>query len=122
MEFVLNRDKVVVTKLGHAIEFKKGVPTHVPYECHTAVQEVGAIPVSDLEEEKKPESPEPNDPAAREKMIFATFEALALKNERGTFTATGAPKDKPLEAALGFKIDAKERDALWLKFTQKDNE
>lgn len=122
MDFVLNRDKVFATTLGHTIEFKKGKPTHVPFELHSAAQGIGAIPVSEIEEVMLPETNEPADPAVREQLIFDTFEKLVNANKRGDFTATGTPHAKALKEALGFKLDDKERDALWQKFKTKDSE
>jgi hypothetical protein len=116
MKFILNRNKTVVSTLGHAIEFKKGEPTHVPPEMWPAVQAIGAIPEDELPEEKVADTKEPADPIERKKAIFKAFEQMVLVNDRESFTGTGAPHAKALEAQLGFKIDSKERDALWQAF------
>lgn len=117
MNFVLNRDRVVSTLSGHAIEFKKGVPTHVPVEAYRDVIAIGATPEDEIPEEdlKKSDVPEGE---AREAAIFAAFEKIALRNDSGEFTAGGVPRDGVLETAVGFKVPSKEREALWLKFKQ----
>lgn len=120
--FVLNRDKTVVSTMGHAIEFKKGVPTHVPREMWADVQAIGAIPEEDLPEEEKKTDNAPNDPAERETLIFAAFEQIVLGNKREDFSGTGVPHAKTLEKVLGFKVDNKERDQLWHKFKTKGSE
>ena len=38
MKFTLNRDRVHASVLGLSVEFKKGVPTHVPPELYAEVQ------------------------------------------------------------------------------------
>ena len=43
--FVSQRDITVTSVLGYAIEFKKGIPTHVPRAMHAEVMERGCIPV-----------------------------------------------------------------------------
>lgn len=118
--FVLHRDLVIGGTTGHAIEFKKGVPVHVPREMWAEVQSRGAIPEEDLPEEQRAKTTEPNDPEEREKMIFGVFEKMVLANAREDFAATGVPHGKALEKQLGFKVDNKERDALWQKFKQQD--
>ena len=117
MKFILNRDRVHASLLGLSVEFKKGVPTHVPPELYAEVQAFGAVP----EDEIVGASPtvktnEPADPVKRKDDIFAAFEMLALRNTREDFTAGGAPRDQVLESMLGWKLSAKERDMLWTEF------
>jgi hypothetical protein len=116
MKFVLNRNKTVVSTQGHAIEFKKGEPTHVPHALWAEVQAIGAVPEEELPEEKRADTKEPADPVARKKAIFAAFEQLILGAKRDSFMATGAPHAKALIAQMGFAIDNKERDVLWAEF------
>jgi hypothetical protein len=120
MNFILHRDKIISSTLGHALAFTKGVPTHVPQEMWADVQAAGGVPESELPEPALAPSREPADPGAREALIFATFEQLVLARRRDDFTGNGMPHVKALEHALGFRVDTKERDALWHKFQQKD--
>lgn len=121
MKFTLHRDRVLASVLGLSVEFKKGVPTHVPSELHNEALAIGAEPEDEPEDELVEEKPatetsEPADPNKRKEEIFAAFEMLALRNERTDFTAGGAPRDQALESILGWKLSAKERDTLWAEF------
>lgn len=119
MEFVLNRDKVVVSTKGHCIEFKKGAPVYVPAEMHSEVMAVGALPTEDLPEEATIPSAEPQDPTERERVIVEAMEKLVLRNNRDDFTASGLPDARALKDLMGFGIHHKERDALWAKVQAK---
>jgi len=122
MKFVLNRNKNLTSTMGHSIDFKKGVATHVQPEMWSEAQAIGAVPEEELPESKLPMSKEPLDPVARKAEIFEAFELMKLGNKREDFTGTGAPHGKALAEALGFKIDNKERDALWLEFNTRDED
>lgn len=117
MKFVMHRDRTYASVLGHAVEFKKGVATHVPPELYAEVQAIGAVPEEEIPvSAKAAATKEPGDAHTRREEIFTAFEMLALRNERGDFTAGGAPKDQVLESVLGWKLSAKERDMLWAEF------
>lgn len=121
MQFIMRRDRTVVSALGHAIEFKKGEPTHVPPALHREVLDAGAEPVDGDSEEiradaPKPNSNEPTEPAEREKQILEAMELLATENKRENFTAAGLPHAKALASVLGWSPADKERDILWAKF------
>jgi hypothetical protein len=116
MKFILNRDRTVASTLGHAIAFKKGVPTHVPPEMYSDVIAAGAVPEEELTEKDIPKADHPTDPTEREAALFEAFEALVLRNDSADFTAGGIPRDNVLERAVGFKVSSKEREAAWTKF------
>lgn len=123
MKFTMPVDKTVSTKLGHSIEFKKGVPTYVPKECYRHVQEAGAVPEDpegavDQLPVVKDAVTDTND---RKESIFAAFGVLTEANKREDFTAAGIPKASSVAALTGFDVDGKERDALWIEFSQKAN-
>jgi hypothetical protein len=117
MKFILNRNKVVTSLLGHAIEFKKGEPTHVPKEMWNDVIAVGAVPEHEIEEEVVKQAPVLTG-EERKEMIFAAFTVLVEKNEREAFTGNGSPHIRSLADITGFPVDAKERDTLWAEFRQ----
>lgn len=120
MKFTLNRDFTVASTMGHAVEFLKGVPTHVPPALYAEVQAVGAIPEDDLPEE--PSAPgvnEPTDPGARKEALFAVFDTIALRGKREEFTAGGAPHNAVLAKELGWVVSSKERDIAWAEFKIK---
>lgn len=116
MKFILNRDRVVASALGHSVSFKKGELTHVPPELYSEVIAAGAVPEDELVENLAPKADHPTDPGDREALIFAAFETLVLRNSSDDFTAGGSPKESVLNAAVGFKVPAKEREAAWAKF------
>ena len=51
MKFTLNRDRVHASVLGLSVEFRKGVPTHVPPELYAEVQAIGAVPDDEIEDQ-----------------------------------------------------------------------
>ena len=117
MKFVLNRDYVFASTLGHSIRFVKGEPTHVPSALYREVVGIGAVPDDELpDDQAKSTSTEPQDPDLREKAMVEVFEKLALANKSGDFTAGGVPKDKAMERELGWAVEAKETAELWKKF------
>jgi hypothetical protein len=111
MKFTMSRDRTVVSKFGRAIEFEKGVATHVPEMCYEEVMAAGGVPEDDLPE------PEITDTTpqgvARTEAIVAAIKAMVLRGAREDFTAAGAPHAAALSAMAGFPVDAKERDAAW---------
>lgn len=121
MKFVMARDRVVTSVLGHSIEFKKGEPTYVPPALHAEVMSLGAEPEdADMPDPRDPKVPtgveEPTDPTKRGEDILAAIELIAARNSREDFTAAGAPHLKVLNAMLGWNVSAPERDAQWLRF------
>jgi hypothetical protein len=121
MLFTMNRDRIVVSTSGHAIEFKKGEPTHVPPEMYDLVQEQGAVTEEDIVSSAPPAGTAPTSESDRQEMLLMAIETIVTRNRREDFTASGAPHGKALFAELGWKIDNRERDAAWAKFqTGKD--
>lgn len=117
MKFTLHANRVVAFTSGHAIEFKKGVPTHVPKELWKQVQAIGAIPEEIMEEDDAKVVPEVTGEERREKLLKA-MEELADTNIREDFTGNGSPSIPALKAKTGIVVDAKERDALWIEYTR----
>lgn len=123
MKFIMHRDRVVASTMGHAIRFEKGQPTHVPPELYREVIAAGGIPEEELPDDDdtgKLGSDEPHDPDAREKELFAAFEALIERAKREDFTASGAPHTKALQEVLGWKVEGKERDQAWAAFNTRN--
>lgn len=122
MKFALNRDRVLPTKQGHTIDFKKGVLTHVPPECYEEVIAIGATPETEFEPEPPKNSNEPTDPAERKAKLMAGFAAVVKINARDSFAANGAPKPAALFEQIGFNLDQREMAALWFEFVQTRND
>lgn len=112
MKFIMQRDRIVVSKFGRAIEFLKGVPTHVPEMCWDECQAQGAVPEDDLPVTEAPVSNEPQG-AERARIIADSIKTLVLRGQRDDFTASGSPSPGALSQVAGFPIDAKERDISW---------
>jgi hypothetical protein len=123
MKFVMNRDRTVPSTLGHVIEFKKDIPTHVPKALHQMVMEAGAVPEEELEDDPRDaKSPKgataPEDGDERKSQILTAMELIADENKAESFSAGGVPSAKALQAALGWKVTEQERKELWVAFTQ----
>lgn len=118
MKFVLHKDRVVPTRHGHTIDFKKGVLTHVPPECHDDVIAIGAVPETEFEPEPPKNSNEPTDPAERKAKLMAGFAVIVKINGRESFAANGAPKPAALFEQVGFHIEQRELTTLWLEYVQ----
>lgn len=121
MNFTMNRNFTVASTMGHAVEFIKGVPTHVPPALYAEVQAVGAIPEEEIpEDEAAAKSNEPSDPLVRKSALFEAFDKIALRGRREDFTAGGSPTNAVLAAELGWTVAAKERDIVWAEFKISD--
>lgn len=120
MKFVMLRDRVVASTLGHAIRFEKGVPTFVPPEMYTEVIAAGAAPETEIPESDLP--PKSNEPIAadeREMEMFIAFETIATQNKREDFTAGGTPRADTMLREMGWTAQPKEIAAAWVKFKNK---
>lgn len=117
--FTLHRDYVLRTTKGHSIGFTKGEKTWVPPMCVPDVVAIGAVPVDAavdvIGDEPVVQAPLTHD--EREAKLFAAFETLIARNERGDFGANGLPTTKKLQDMCGFEILNRERDEAWVKFT-----
>lgn len=116
--FKLNRNHVLRTLLGHAINFRKGEPTWVPPACVNEAVAIGAeavdgdVDVLGPEVEEKP----PLAPHEREAQIMAAIERLVERNERNDFTGAGLPDLRKMNAMLDFEATKPERDMVWQKY------
>lgn len=122
MKFIMQRDIVVATKHGHAIEFKKGMPTYVVKSCWDDVQEKGAVPYEGEGEEVAQEPKKATIPEgeARTALIVEAMRQIILKNDRNSFTASGSPGVSGISAIVGFIVAGSERDKIWFKMQQED--
>ncbi len=117
MKFTMPRNRVVVSTLGHVIEFVKGEPTFVPPALHDLVQQHGAVPEDEIPDPTPATtSTAPTDALERSGLIQLAMESIATRNVATEFTSGGSPHIKVLAAELGFPVDAKERDIEWAKF------
>jgi hypothetical protein len=122
MKFVMHRDRVVASVYGHAVEFKKGVATHVPSIMHKEVLAAGGIPEEELVDDAPKRATEPTDPVERANAIKAVITELLELGRREDFTAAGSPHAKIISAKLGWNVDNKERDGVWGMMQREQNE
>lgn len=118
MKFVMPRDRIVASVKGHAIQFRKGEPTHVPPELYDEVSAAGGVPEEPLPEEviDPARVVEPSDSVARQIALFDAFEVIVLRARREDFTAGGMPHIAVVSSQLGWPVSAKERDLAWGEF------
>jgi hypothetical protein len=118
MKFVMHRKRTVVSTCGLSVEFEKGVPTLVPPAMFAEVIAVGAVPENEIPEDELPAGkPSPAQLIEREQQMFAAFDAIVKRASREDFTAGGVPHNTVLSRELGWSVQAKERDAAWVKYT-----
>lgn len=125
MKFVSHRKLTISSVFGHTIHFEKGEPTHVPPEVYKEAVAAGCIPEDELDlDPPKADNQkfEPVDPSEREKVVFEAFGKLATRGRREDFTAGGQPHGKVLAQELGWTLNNKERDILWVKFQNLGSE
>lgn len=120
MKFVLNRDKILASVMGHTIAFKKGEPTHVPRECANEALAIGAIPEEEIVDNERPSYP--TDPEVRKAAIFEVFEKIILTNNPDDFTAGNAPRTQSVSRMLGWDVTSSERDLVWEAFRKAQQE
>jgi hypothetical protein len=115
--FTLKRNYMLSTTKGHSVNFKKGERTWVPQSIITEALAIGAVP----EEPIDPLTPEQEEMQMlttdeRKKKVFEAYDKLLLRAQRGDFSASGQPNQKKVEEIVGFELDTKERDALWIAY------
>lgn len=116
MLLILNRNFTLTTNKGHSIEFKEGVPTHVPGVVYQDALAIGAVPSEGGAPKlpKEPTVPEPiTDVDDRASHIMAAIKLLVERNGRGDFTAAGAPAVDAVFDITGFRVQAKEIAVVW---------
>lgn len=115
VEMVLARSATIVTTYGHAIEFVKNKPVSVPQIVVPELAAVGAVPVDGPSEgDTASESRiEEVDPGERAKAIKKAILAMAARNIREEFTASGAPNANVVSKEVGFKVQTKEIIPVW---------
>lgn len=118
MKYISYRKLTHVSLTGGSVEFEKGVPTYAPPRMHHELIALGVVPEEQLEEPEVTGAVEPTDPTTRETALFNLFETLVARGRREDFTAVGAPHASVIAKELSWStINAKERDAVWSKWT-----
>lgn len=115
MKFTMSRDRVIASVYGHAIEFKKGVPTLVPDLMIKEVLAAGGEPDEPVDE------PEADTPEVRADKILAAVKRIVERATEGELSTDGVPHPSVVSKECGFGIDAKERDAAMLRLKAGDD-
>jgi hypothetical protein len=105
------------------ISFKKGEKTWVPPAAVPFAIAIGAVPLEGTiaDENFDPIPQDPKQPVTmsaeeRKQKIYAAFEQLLLRSNRGDFTASGNPHVKKLSDIVGFDVGPGERDEMWVAY------
>lgn len=122
MDFTLNRNLVFASRMGHSVDFKKGVPTHVPPALYSEVMAIGAISSEEIIAEEPTIPTAPSDPIIRDKDITDAMKKIVERGARTDFTAAGKPHVDALRAIIGYDIGATERDNAWQKYLDAKRE
>lgn len=123
MRFMLQRDRTIASTCGIAIEFKKGEYHLVPPAMYAEVIAAGGVSENEIPEDELPKKADtPAALAEREAAIFKAFETITLRNTREDFTAGGMPHNAVLARETGWAVNAKERDAAWVKFLAREKD
>lgn len=111
------RDFRLASRAGYSLIFKKGEPRDVPEECVDEAMAVGIVFVNDADAPSKDDA-KVEIPAGRvrQEMVQEAIRALLSRNQRGDFTTGNKPHAQALSKALGWEVDARERDEAWDKF------
>lgn len=120
MNYIAPRNMTVVSVSGRSQTFVKGEPTWAPPQMHAELIAVGIVPTEEIPEPEDTGVKEPLVPAERLEALFAVFEKMVLRNKREEFTGVGIPHLAVLAKELGWSVAAKERDAAWVQFQQRE--
>lgn len=63
--------------------------------------------------EPKHDNPEPTNATARQKLLLATIEAIADRNDAKEFNAAGVPSAKAVSMRVRFQVSQREITSMW---------
>lgn len=123
VEVKMMRDRTVTTTKGHTIQFKKGEAQLIPVIVLEDCLQAGAIPTAEEAGQEAadhlptavPALADAPSGADRADKIIAAMKGMYHRNARDDFTGQGRPDVRVLARELGFAVDARERDELWLQ-------
>lgn len=116
----LRRKFRLATTKGHSVLFEPDTPVFVPNSIVPEAVAVGAELAEEGELDVTPkEPPAPNtgpaDASSREGDILKALNALVARNDRDDFTGGGLPKIYAVSGLVGYKVEKRELEAVWLK-------
>jgi hypothetical protein len=108
-----SRNFVMVSTLGHAIQFVKNEETTIPAVLLSEALAQGVVPIEDDDLPQDPAMMDsaPVDPMKRKADLKAAIQAIKNRNHREDFGATGNPKVAATEKYLGWHASGKEIEA-----------
>lgn len=112
--FVLNRNHTHASVHGHSVAFVKNEPVYVPRALWTEVRGIGAIPLAEAEVHESAGPVEPTDVNERADAIKTVMRDMVTEGRREDFAANGSPHSKVISTKLGWKVERKEAEAVWL--------
>jgi hypothetical protein len=117
-EYVLNRDYVLRTTMGHTIAFKRGEPTWVPPVIERDAIAIGAERADNGKTELLVPEPVENNLSFEQlrEQLRAAFELLVEKNDAADFTSQGVPRIPVLEKMLETNVDRRDVLEAWTEF------
>jgi len=121
-EYVLNRNYVLRTTMGHSVSFEKGVPTFVPKLVEREAVLIGAECVGS----KNPDVLDPEEvvvpplsPDERQEQLVAAFELIRERNDSKDFTGASVPTVAAVRRVVDFDADRNEITAAWAEYRQR---
>ena len=114
---VLNRNYTLRTLLGHTIEFRRNIPTHVPPNIRSQAIAIGAVLADGSDPDVLPDELQvnsaPHDLVDRVAAVREAIETIVRRNERLDFTAAGIPTVAAVAQVTGWKVQAREIAEEW---------
>ena len=116
------RDFVLHSKFGHAVKFTANEHVRVPYPVIDEAIAIGAVFANKEDQKILVDEPKelktPDLGFEREQKLYDAMHELAKENDADKFTPGGKPKLKVLEEMIGYEIDRKEANDIWVKVMQ----
>ena len=121
-EYILNRNYVLRSTLGHSVAFKKNEPVFVPKLIEREAVAIGAHPVEgdapDMLPSEEVVTP-PLTPDERAEQLFTAFEMLVESNDSKDFTGAGVPTVTAVKKLVEFDVDRNEITTAWAEYKQR---
>lgn len=123
-EYILNRNYVLRSPLGHSVSFKKNEPTFVPKLIEREALQIGAERIDgqgdapNILPDEEVVIP-PLAPQERSEQLFAAFDILVESNEPKDFTGAGVPTVTAVKKIVDFDVDRVEIASNWAEYKQR---
>jgi hypothetical protein len=116
------RDFVLISKFGHAVNFVANEHVRVPYPVIDEAIAIGAVFANKEDQKILVDEPKevvtPDLGFEREQKLYDAMHQIAKENDPDQFTPGGKPKLSVLVELLGYDIDRKEANDVWVKVMQ----